>query len=408
MAFITSPTIVRVKDRNGTLIVPVCRTFVFTGSVGVTQTNPSEATINILGSGSANGGDVIYGSEYSAIIGFGDNGILETGTGQGTLVLGRAENSGSIVTGVGHGAIAFGLADAFNISSTANGSIASGHAVTGDVQSLQDGAVTVGDDLIGNSQYGQTFGIGHNNRQYLAAYFGRYSLVRASNPTIWDPLDPLFILGAGLNDGGPFDRFNAFEIFKDGLMVTTASTLYKAVREVDADTAVDRRSDRTIYCDSSVAPIVVTLFDGEDGDTGFDLYVADSGQNASVNNITFVTSGGDTIEPGADITLDNGYVHLQYFDQQWRILGKSESSSVPSTQIVEYVTLDATDIANQFITLANTPLAGTVLFFAGKLAQFEGDDWSIAGDQLTFLGDLATGGPAALVNGDKVIVSYSY
>ena len=48
------------------------------------------------------------------------------------------------------------------------------------------------------------------------------------------------------------------------------------------------------------------------------------------------------------------------------------------------------------------------MFFAGKLCQFLGDDFSVTGAQLDFLGDLATGGIAELVAGDKVVVSYSY
>lgn len=67
MASISSPTIIRVKNAANSLVVPVTRTFKFTGGLVVTQISPGEAEVNgsgILGGvwnvlGNAGGGLVL-------------------------------------------------------------------------------------------------------------------------------------------------------------------------------------------------------------------------------------------------------------------------------------------------------------------------------------------------------------
>lgn len=77
----------------------------------------------------------------------------------------------------------------------------------------------------------------------------------------------------------------------------------------------------------------------------------------------------------------------------------------------ETITLSAGDITNQFVTLANTPLANSVhLIVKGGAPTLEGasHDYTLTGAQLDFENDLATGGAAALVAGDIIQVVYEY
>jgi hypothetical protein len=89
-----------------------------------------------------------------------------------------------------------------------------------------------------------------------------------------------------------------------------------------------------------------------------------------------------------------------------KIEGKVDAVSVP-TIAREIITLLAGDITNGYIDLAATPLASSVLFeVAGAPSQVEGVDWSLSTNRITFLGDLASGGSAALEAGDVLQVTY--
>lgn len=79
----------------------------------------------------------------------------------------------------------------------------------------------------------------------------------------------------------------------------------------------------------------------------------------------------------------------------------------------ETFTLDGTDISNQYVDLVNLATANSVhLIPDGGPAQIEGVDFTIADaggfTRLTFAGDLASGGAAALVATDVIYVKYSY
>lgn len=76
---------------------------------------------------------------------------------------------------------------------------------------------------------------------------------------------------------------------------------------------------------------------------------------------------------------------------------------------VENLTLDATDISNGYVDLAQTPFGAKVtMSVAGLPPQLLGTDYTVSSNRVTFAGDLASGGAAALINGDKVQVEYSY
>jgi hypothetical protein len=89
-----------------------------------------------------------------------------------------------------------------------------------------------------------------------------------------------------------------------------------------------------------------------------------------------------------------------------KIEGKVDAVSIPVIQR-EVLTLDGTDISNGYVDLAATPLASSVLFeVSGAPSQIEGIDWSVSTNIVTFLGELASGGAAALESGDVLQVTY--
>jgi len=83
-----------------------------------------------------------------------------------------------------------------------------------------------------------------------------------------------------------------------------------------------------------------------------------------------------------------------------------------ATWAKETFTLVSGDITNQFLTVANTPISTSLTFSvrgAGFLSEGGANpDWSQSGTQVNFLNDLATGGAAALVAGDIVVIQYQY
>ena len=81
----------------------------------------------------------------------------------------------------------------------------------------------------------------------------------------------------------------------------------------------------------------------------------------------------------------------------------------------ESKTLIAGDITNQYIDLAQVIIANSLDFMVNGLIFNEGVDYSVSltggvggKTRVSFLGDLATAGAAALVAGDVVYVKYNY
>ena len=76
------------------------------------------------------------------------------------------------------------------------------------------------------------------------------------------------------------------------------------------------------------------------------------------------------------------------------------------------ITLSGTDISNQYVDLAQLTKPNTLIFEVGGVVQIEGADYSLSTvlgvTRVTFLGDLATGGAAALVAGDIANFQYLY
>jgi hypothetical protein len=78
----------------------------------------------------------------------------------------------------------------------------------------------------------------------------------------------------------------------------------------------------------------------------------------------------------------------------------------------ESLTLNGTDITNQYKDLAFEAKPDSLLLVVSGVVQSEGDDYtlSIVSDvtRITFAGDLATAGASALISGDVLKVQYQY
>jgi hypothetical protein len=78
----------------------------------------------------------------------------------------------------------------------------------------------------------------------------------------------------------------------------------------------------------------------------------------------------------------------------------------------ETFTLSGTDITNQYVNLAKLTLSNSMDLVVSGTMQVEGVDYTLSTvsgvTRLTFAGDLASGGNAALVSGDILYVKYAY
>jgi hypothetical protein len=76
----------------------------------------------------------------------------------------------------------------------------------------------------------------------------------------------------------------------------------------------------------------------------------------------------------------------------------------------ENLTLNGTDITNQYKDLADEILANSLNLSVNGVMQYEGSDYTLSLEggvtRITFAGDLATGGNAALVSGDILRCQY--
>jgi hypothetical protein len=78
----------------------------------------------------------------------------------------------------------------------------------------------------------------------------------------------------------------------------------------------------------------------------------------------------------------------------------------------EPLALDATDITNQYVDLAEEISPNSLQVLTGGVVQRQDVDYSLSLEggvtRITFLGDLATAGAAALVDGDVLYCQYLY
>lgn len=88
-------------------------------------------------------------------------------------------------------------------------------------------------------------------------------------------------------------------------------------------------------------------------------------------------------------------------------------ASAQKTWNKENITLNGTNITNQYVDLAHLIISGSLdLIAGGGLVQVEATDYTLSTvggvTRVTFSGDLATGGPAALISGDIIRFKYQY
>lgn len=135
--------------------------------------------------------------------------------------------------------------------------------------------------------------------------------------------------------------------------------------------------------------------------TQFSVEVADPSIIATGSGIAVV------VDPaGAIITGEGGLtINVDTLDGTTKINGSNQLEALKN--IVQFFTLGDDDITNQYVTLANTPYANSVSLTAGGVGQYS-SDYTVSGSTVTFAGDLATGGPAALVAGDILVITYSF
>lgn len=241
---------------------------------------------------------------------------FSTGAGSTIDVIGPAGwavgyvQNGFTISSSGSAAFAFGFSTAGNITAVGNGSFCGGNTQNGAVLGNAIGSFTWGDDLSGSAEFGTTFGLGHTNSSYLSLVLGRYS-VGGGTTNAWVSTDKLFVCGNGASSVA---RNDAFTVFKDGRVETTASQVHKAIAVTGGALAIDARSNRTIIYDTGGAGGNLTLPAGEEG-----LEFLFGRANAGAGSFPLVPNGGDTLGPAVPATLDNTTdgLHIQFTGGVW-------------------------------------------------------------------------------------------
>lgn len=149
--------------------------------------------------------------------------------------------------------------------------------------------------------------------------------------------------------------------------------------------------DAAKLADGSVSNTELEYLDGVTSDIQTQL-------NAKATITQTISNGNTTDAPSSDAVFDALALKMNSF--QW---GK------------ESITLVAGDITNQYVDLAQTIKANSLMLVVGGVVQIEGVDYTInltggAGGvtRLTFAGGLATGGASELVATDILRISYTY
>lgn len=142
------------------------------------------------------------------------------------------------------------------------------------------------------------------------------------------------------------------------------------------------------------------------------IYIADAGPwtRATDFDVDAETSRG------AGVFVQRGQLNIL---TRWAIYPVDVLGSDPVTVVrdsyrsnTEALTLNGTDITNQYKDLSQYADSESIMLFVDGVMQRAGTDYtiSVVGSitRLTFAGDLATGGNAALISGDVLHVMYRY
>ncbi len=242
-----------------------------------------------------------------------DGGRAELTNAESTLMFGNATGSGLIAGSGSIASLIFGIVGPGRLlSNTGQGSLVAG-ITDGDILNSGSGSIVLGGDLSNSGNRSQVFGIGHVVTTFACLYVGTYSVTTAGNSGGFVSTNLLFVAGNGTSAGS---RSNAFELYKDGKIVTTGSQTHRTGL-ISANTVVTDRTDRSIFVDVTGGAVQVTF---PAGTNGLEYFVKHIAGNATVNNITFVGTGGDTVEAPSTIALNNGSRHFVFFNGVWRIM----------------------------------------------------------------------------------------
>ena len=149
-------------------------------------------------------------------------------------------------------------------------------------------------------------------------------------------------------------------------------------------------NEAVVSVNGKVGAVELDTDDVDEGSANLYHTVARARDAAVVNS----TAGAET-DQAASVAAMKSYVD-------------GEVSGVSQDFGYEVLTLSAQNITDEYVTLAETPIAGSVcVFVKGSVPQVLGDDFEIDGvnpDRINFLGDLL----ALAEAGDKLIVKYAY
>jgi hypothetical protein len=188
--------------------------------------------------------------------------------------------------------------------------------------------------------------------------------------------------------------------------VTAGDTLHVAMQKMDANTSAKQDPISGSNAVDVTADVVSVTIDGSTlSQSASGIKIAD-GQvdelqlSSNVDAESLLIATGYTAGSGTVTVGDTLQAAIE------KVEGKVDGITSP-VESREVITLDGTDITNQYVDLASTPLANSVSFeISGAPTQVEGVDWSVSTNRITFLGELATAGAAALESGDVLQVTY--
>lgn len=208
--------------------------------------------------------------------------------------------------------------------------------------------------------------------------------------------------------------------------VANKSYVDTAVAGVTVTTAVKQAV--RVLADSNLSLTGSATIDGVTLTNGQRVYA--NAQTTSTDNGIYVvnTSGawsrssdmanGSTFYGGTLIFVESG----DQYGQKLYVRNSSANSVVGSGTVVidgatfivdrTVITLSGTDISNQYVDLGVKILANSESIFVNGVMQRWSTDYTLSTvggvTRITFAGDLATGGAAALVSGDVLYIAYEY